>query len=500
MRSALNRTLPSGRIDKRPNDKYNPAGNRPAGHRMEAGRVVLRSMLVLAVLVFSGNAQAELGDYSSWKSFKNLFNPVRPDRPVQSSEATGSYPLTLDDQGFNDGFNPRRYYKWQTIQMDPATGASCGNGSPYKIFVNRSPRTSNMMVYMEGGGACWDERSCRGTLGMLGARNPNGVPDDYLKSLDPATALVSPFVFRLHPYESIETQDWTMVYIPYCTGDVYVGDSVQVYDDDPTDPPLIWHHNGFRNVLAATSWIRNNLERPGQMLSTGCSAGGTGSLATYEPVRGAISPQKGYLINDSGPLFAAPVAGSSDNYPSIPLALTIRNAWGLDAGGSDSPLGFLASRLPAFDSSDTGTIYRGLSDKFNDDRMGHVHFWQDYNYSRYSYERFYPEIYNDPDPVSRKSKITALWSQDTETLRSEISNYSNFGYYFPNFRDLNDSHCSTIVDFRRGDIQEQGLQLEDFLDNVLNGNGPVLEASEDDRVSDQLRRRDWFYALLESLL
>jgi len=446
------------------------------------------------------SAHAELGDYSFWKTLRNLVKPQKPDNKVTSQDATGPYPLTQDRTAHDDGFREKRYLKWQTITIDPASGASCGNGSPYKIFVNRSPNTSNMLVYMEGGGACWDEPSCSGNLGKLSARNPNGIPDDYLKLKNPGASLVSPFVVRLHPWERVETQDWTLVYVPYCTGDIYIGDSIQQYEDpDGVDPDLTWHHNGFRNTTAAVSWIKNNLERPGQMLSTGCSAGGAGTLANYDMVRGNIDPTRAYMLNDSGPLFSAPTWGSNDVYPSIPLARTIRDAWGLDTS-TTSPLGYLATRLPDFDVTDSGTMYRALSSQYPSDRMGHVHFWADLNYSRFSYERFYPEIEAAPSEAARNKLVTAKWGTDTEALRNELKNYGNFGSYFPNYRDLNDSHCATIVDFNRGKIEEDGLRLEDFIDDVINGNGRVMEATEDDRVSDQKKRRNLIYQLIDSIL
>ncbi|MEO7404647.1 MAG: hypothetical protein ABIU95_13345 [Burkholderiales bacterium] len=69
------------------------------------------------------------------------------------------------------------------MQLAPETGAVCGNGSPYKFFVNRVPSSSNPVIYFERGGACWDYESCSGKLGVLGARNPNGIADGYLMIL-----------------------------------------------------------------------------------------------------------------------------------------------------------------------------------------------------------------------------------------------------------------------------------------------------------------------------
>ena len=90
----------------------------------------------------------------------------------------------------SDGFQPGRYDAWQTIQVAPSTGAVCGDGSPFKFFVNRVADTRNTIVYMEGGGACWDYASCTGQTGVRGARNPNGIPDDYMSLLNPGASLL----------------------------------------------------------------------------------------------------------------------------------------------------------------------------------------------------------------------------------------------------------------------------------------------------------------------
>jgi hypothetical protein len=48
------------------------------------------------------------------------------------------------------------YFKWETVELPASSGATCGNGTPYRFFVNRTPFTSKTVVMFEGGGACWD--------------------------------------------------------------------------------------------------------------------------------------------------------------------------------------------------------------------------------------------------------------------------------------------------------------------------------------------------------
>lgn len=442
-------------------------------------------------------ARAELGDYTFFQILKNLLAPPRADNPVRPDQRVGDYPLLSNPARFRDGFEPGAYLAWQTVQLAPETGAVCGNGSPYKFFVNRVADTTNTLVYFEGGGACWDHEGCSGKLGQLGVRNPNGIPDDYMALTNPGASLASPFVFRLHPYSSVKTQAWNLVYVPYCTGDIYTGDRVAVYDDPAgASPPLVWHHNGLRNVRAVVSWLKDNLPRPAQLLQTGCSAGGVGSIANYHHVRRDIAPTRGYLLNDSGPLFPTIATGDPAEYPSAPLHNRIRGAWGLDRG----MFSIYARELPLFSNENVGSLYRALSARWAADRMGHVHFWRDLNFSRYSYFRFHPDIYLEPDRARAEARMLARWEKDTDRLYRELTGLDNVGVYLPQFRDVNQSHCATIIDFRNGDIQERGLELSDFVTSVLDGSGAVLDATETDRRADDDKPFNFFYWLFKQLI
>ena len=31
------------------------------------------------------------------------------------------------------------YFQWEMVELPPESGAACGNGSPYRFFVNRTP-------------------------------------------------------------------------------------------------------------------------------------------------------------------------------------------------------------------------------------------------------------------------------------------------------------------------------------------------------------------------
>lgn len=457
----------------------------------------LAGCLAAASLLLVAPAYAELGDYSAWKTLLNLTSPPPADNKVTATQGLGPYPLLSNPSGFNSGFKPANYYAWQTVQLAPQTGAVCGNGSPYKFFVNRVPNTTNTIIYLEGGGACWDYASCTGQTGIRGARNPDGIPNDYMGLLNPGASLVSPLVVRLHPWTRTKPQNWNMVYVPYCTGDIYSGDKVAIYTDPQNQkPPLIWHHNGLRNTRAVVAWLKNNLPRPAQLLTTGCSAGGAGSLTNYVGIRQDMAPTRGFLLDDSGPVFSAPPGSDIAQYPSRPLQDHIRSVWGLNEG----PVPYLQSRLPGLNGSDLGSLYSALSTNLPGDRLGHTHFWQDLNYSSYSYERFHPDIINAPDAATKEALIHAKWAVDTGRLRGQLANLSNFGGYFPQYRAVNESHCTSIIEFANSDVQEQNLQLDNFVNNLLDGSGTVLAASESSDAADKAKPFNLLYYILDQLL
>ncbi|HEU4409090.1 MAG TPA: hypothetical protein VFS43_27780 [Polyangiaceae bacterium] len=319
-------------------------------------------------------------------------------------------------------------YNWQKVELP---GAVCGNGTQYKFFVHDAG-SPNLLVYFEGGGACWDYDSCSGRQGVLGAANPNGINDDHMAQ---ATAqFVSPLVNGVDPglpgrsRRDLVTKGWSVVYLPYCTGDVHVGNNVATYEDPLGEqPPLTWHHNGFTNVELATGFLHDKFPSIQKMLVSGFSAGGTATAAAYYFLRQGLAPQKGYYLDDSGPVFLAPSPASN----SRPLHDTIRQSWALDTVFSLLP--------PSFNQADFGSINRMVSVEFPNDNFAYTGYTRDYNYSRFSYERFYTP--NDQESV------LARWKQDQNAFVAELNQLPNFGYFIPHSRPINDSHCSTIITF-----------------------------------------------------
>jgi hypothetical protein len=151
------------------------------------------------------------------------------------------------------------------------------------------------------------------------------------------------------------------------------------------------------------------------------------SSAVYYQARRTLLPTKGYLLNDSGPIFPAPNA----SYNSRPLHELITAQWNLQS---------LYNQLPAsFNPNDFGSMNAMVAIEFPGDRLAYTGYSSDYNFSRFSYERFYPGI--------TKAQVLAKWRQDQTNLINQIKNYSNYSYHVPWERPINDSHCVSIITF-----------------------------------------------------
>jgi len=346
------------------------------------------------------------------------------------------------------------YREWVKVELP---GTVCGDGSQYKFFVNYSDVSNDLVIGLEPGGACWDYESCTGQSGIRGAANVNGLDDFHWET----APFINPFLQRL--YDDNETKDWNMVYLPYCTGDVYAGNNVITYSDpNGVKPDIEFHHQGHNNMMAAIGWMNEQFTHVPKMLVNGCSAGGAGSIVNYYFIRtGMPGIERGFMLNDSGPIM--PSTGWSK-----PLHDKVFDAWAVDTILADLPL--------EFDPNDFGTINTMLADQFPDDRLATTYFRRDFNFSLYSYERFYE--------YPPKDEIMGMWWDDTQLLLDVYDTRDNLAYYIPYWRMLNDSHCTTLISFTGSEIEEQNVGLEDFVKDLLNPDKPLKSYLESEQAGE----------------
>ena len=385
------------------------------------------------------------------------------------------------------------YFTWDKVELPAASGASCGNGTPYKFFVNRTPFTTKTIVIMEGGGACFDQNACLWKGSFFGGSNSNGIADNYMTSLVSSLKNTSgsPFApinqgaLGLTPFASrtssskVQTQSWNIVYMPQCTGDVYSGNKVATYSDADPAHPLTYYHRGDINSRLVANWIAGNMPKPAHLLMYGFSAGAIGVTVHYGDFRKVIRPTKMSLLSDSGPLFEAPAGGSAEQYPSLPLHTKIRQAWGLDEPGGVVPR--LLAEYPGIgDASNLASLNVALPKLFPNDRMGFTLLQADAVFAAYSYDKFYPEIRSAPTIQQRNDLRLVKWQKEIGPWLDSMRPYPNVGYYIPYARpSVFHSHSTTMFTFNDTDIPELGLgRVTAFIDDLLDGKAPMMRAFE----------------------
>ena len=453
----------------------------------------------------------EPGDYNAWQRTWNLVSPPKADVPVnQTTDQRFAYPLiATKGGGTKAGYNPRAFYKWQQVNLPASTGARCGNGSPYKIFVNLSPNTRNIQVFMEPGGVCFNYEQCAGKTAW-GAFNPEGVPDNYTSLLSYTNgklnvsttgALESPIYQRipLTTNQRLKMQDWTTIYMPYCSGDVHLGDNTKVYTSADGQATRVQHYSGVQNVMATLGWARTNLPRPAQVFLHGQSAGSVGSDAQKVAVRTVLNPSfRQFNMHDSGSMYPGDWTTSSpQEMPSSVMYKRVASElFNFDASKPDArtPLLLVKQALPDFNWRDFSSVRTAYANKWPQDRTLYVQSITDLNFSGFMYQDN-PGMFeisaaeNGGKAGSARAFLspqgrftTDLHLRDLGRMLAQIDGMGpNTGYFSPSGRTLNASHCLTVINYENTTNPDTGRDVVSALRNLVDlSSPPVLR----ERASD----------------
>jgi hypothetical protein len=237
--------------------------------------------------------------------------------------------------------------QWTWIDVP---GSACDDGTPTGFAVN--PGTGkDLLIYFEGGGACWDYATCyilnsasHGPVGQAQwnarAAQINVGPFDRARASNP---------FRASSY----------AYIPYCTGDLHGGTHIQAYT--ALADTRMHHHVGRTNAELYLQRIRATWPGATRVVVSGTSAGGFGATLNYDLIRGAFPAAKMALVDDAGPLLEK---------EGIPY--TVRGPW-----FTNWHLGDTVDALCPDCRDDLSSLYTVLSRKYPGDRMALLSALQD---------------------------------------------------------------------------------------------------------------------------
>ncbi len=197
-----------------------------------------------------------------------------------------------------------------TWQYVPVQGAMCRDGSATGIAVNANPNSKNLMIYLEGGGACFNALTC--------ATNPSSFGMSQFNTRFNGTAGAQGVFDRTDTANAMA--DWNFVYVPFCTGDVHAGNKL-----DATVPGVTGKQQfvGYVNMTRDLARIVPTFPGVSKVLLTGVSAGGFGAAANYPQTARAFGSVPVYSLDDSGPPMEDPYAAKC-------LQAEWASIWGFD--------------------------------------------------------------------------------------------------------------------------------------------------------------------------
>ncbi|MDX2415845.1 MAG: pectin acetylesterase-family hydrolase [Xanthomonadales bacterium] len=176
----------------------------------------------------------------------------------------------------------------------PLEDTLCRDGSKTGIGVRLSPGASAVMIYLQGGGACYDAKSCaQNASAPIAGKNFSRA-----KFYDWVNTLGNQGVFNTKN-SSNPVAGWNHVYVPYCTGDLHGGDRKNALVPGVPDKQQFVGYRNLRNILKRVAPYFRNAD---DVALIGASAGGFGVLINYPQVVEAFGGRSVAALVDSAPI------------------------------------------------------------------------------------------------------------------------------------------------------------------------------------------------------
>jgi hypothetical protein len=188
----------------------------------------------------------------------------------------------LDDTEFQP-VSPVGPIEYEGRVLEPRCGFD--DDPDYHFFVKRGS-VNKVVVYYQGGGACWENLTCGLRVCKDGADPVGDDPDN-------ASSGFADFDNPNNPF-----RNWNVVFVTYCTCDVHFGDADQVYPGPIPDVAI--SHRGFENAKVVEKFAREHFLNPEVVFVTGSSAGAYGAVFHGPLLHEAWPASRFSVLGDAG--------------------------------------------------------------------------------------------------------------------------------------------------------------------------------------------------------
>jgi len=310
------------------------------------------SLLISSVLILSINGYNN-DDILTYKEASKIIKDYVASQPSIGRDLCDKYTCcTLSD---DEKCNIDTFITDSSTLVLPGGESRCifSSSTPYAFQV--IPGASDkLIVYLQGGGACWDEASTN-----AGFCSTSVSPASLIGMFDREN--------ELNPYK-----DYTVVHALYCSGDLWGGNVTQSYNDADGVPVT---QKGLYNVQLTIDWIIAQQKASKlsstftDLIVTGTSAGAVGVQLWYTQILDSFDWDSAVVIPDSyagvfpdgtqGPLTKALGYCTWEKLPedlyttciNEQVTLELLTSYNLKNNYPDVPVAFIQSKLDATQQS-----------------------------------------------------------------------------------------------------------------------------------------------------
>ena len=191
----------------------------------------------------------------------------------------------------------------------PVAGSRCMTNAETGFGVKLNPASDKVLLILAGGNACFSTITC-----MMTANQASGYGENQFNGEKSGLSNIGAFNRNdaTNPFK-----DWNHVYVPYCSGDVFSGDSVGTFGN------VERQFRGYVNMGLFLERIVPTFPDATQVVLAGMSAGGFGAAYNLARTQDAFGDIPVLALDDSGPPM-------SNDYLHPCIQNHFRVTWGLD--------------------------------------------------------------------------------------------------------------------------------------------------------------------------
>ena len=327
-------------------------------------------------------------------------------------------------------------------------GTICSDGSKYHADFRKGWK-NNLVIVLDGGGLMFDKFSAAYPSEEEFKEGNIQFYDAYCKPSKDAYARLSMFHEKC---KKSPFYGWTLMYVPYSTGDFHAGDGDFTYTDKE-GKEKVFHARGNRNLHACIDFIKQFCPKPDKLLVVGCSAGGFGTAFVGNDILESFPDCKDCTCIVDGAAFDLDYKELAEELWQVPESI----------GAQIKSNNIVADGLEYLWEHQKGRV-----------KIGYVISIRDFALTRY--QRFLDTREDMGWPPEAAEKIEKLIAATVNRLRESIPEFSYFLYNY-NFNDMKGrpiesngctSHCCLWVpEFMR--FTREGVSGLQWVKNVMDG-------------------------------